>query len=294
MSAGPEEFPIPRVVGLSEEAARSLIIEQGFVVGEVTSRFTTDVDEGLVIEQDPDSGDVAPPRTAIDLVLSGGPFALTVPDVTNATRDAAVSQLRAEGFEVTVEEEFSDDILEGFVVRTDPGAGQLVGREDPRVTVFVSEGPEPFALPNFVGRSLNEARSLANELGLQLVEGNAVEVSLASGLAGRVAEQTPAPNSEVTINDTVEVRLGVLRQVEVPDLTGLGEAQAQALLRGLGLDLFVIGEVAVDPDSGLVGRVAGQDPPAEAIVPEGTIVEVQLGAAAAPPGTTTTTLAPSP
>ena len=292
VSAGPEQFPIPQVIGLTEEAARALIEEQGFVVGDVTSRFSTDTDEGLVIEQDPDAGDDAPPGTAVDLVLSGGPFALTVPDVTGATRDAAVSQLQAEGFEVTVEEEASNDVLEGFVIRTEPGAGQLVGREDPTVTVFVSTGPEPFALPNFVGLTVADARDLAASVGLELVVGDPVDVTLASGLAGFVAEQTPAANSEVTVNDTVEVREGVLRSVQVPDLTGLTESQAATLLASQGLDLLVIGEVQVDPNSGLVGRVAGQDPAANATVPEGTIVGVQLGVA--PPPATTTTTAPPP
>jgi serine/threonine-protein kinase len=291
VSAGPEQFPIPQVIGLTEEAARSLIEEQGFVVGSVANRFSAEVEEGLVIEQDPDAGDAAPPGTAVDLVLSGGPFALTVPDVSGLTRDAAVSQLQADGFEVTVEEVFSNDVIEGFVVRTEPGSGQLVGRETPAVTVFVSQGPEPIPLPSFVGLTIEDARDLAAGLGLEIVLGDPVDVTQGSGLAGLVAEQSPPANTEVTINDSVEVRIGQLRQVSVPDLNGLTESQARTLVQSQGLDLLVIGEIQVDPNSGLVGRVAGQDPAPGAEVQEGTVVGVQLGVAP-PPTTTTTTAAP--
>ena len=288
ISAGPQQFPMPPVIGLSEQAARSLIEEQGFVVGNVSSRFTTDAEEGLVIEQDPDAGDAAPPGTAVDLVLSGGPFALTVPDVSGKTRDAAVNDLTAVGFEVRVEEEFSDDVIEGFVIRTEPGTGQLVDREAPAVTVFVSLGPEPFRLPSFIGSTIDEARDLAAELGIDLViEQETVEVTLASGLAGKIAEQDPAANSEVTINDQVRVRVGELRMVTVPDLTGLTEDQARSQLDDLGLELIVVGTVQVDPDSGLVDRVAGQDPLPDDQVPEGSAVGVQLGVAPPPPPDTT-------
>lgn len=288
ISVGPQQFPIPQVIGLSEEAARSLIEEQGFVVGNVTSRFTTDADEGLVIEQDPEAGEAAPPGTAVDLVLSGGPFALTVPDVTGQTRDAAVNELTSAGFEVRVEDEFSEDVIEGFVTRTEPGAGQLVGRESPAVTVFVSLGPEPFRLPSFIGSTVDQARDMAGELGLELViEQETVDVTLASGLAGKVAEQDPAPNTEVTINDQIRVRIGELRTIGVPDLIGMTENDARSALQSIGLELIVVGTVQVDPESGLVDRVAAQDPNEGNELPEGSAVGVQLGVAPPPPPDTT-------
>ncbi len=68
------------------------------------------------------------------------------------------------------------------------------------------------------------------------------------------------------------------------------QAEAQAALASLGLQLDVLGEVQVDPASGLVGRVAGQFPETGALVDEGSSVTVQIGVA--PPPTTTTTSIP--
>ncbi len=287
ISQGPQQFPVPQVFGLTEAEARALIEEQGFVVGEVTTRFSNEDPEGTVVEQDPDAGEPAAPGTTVDLVISGGPFALTIPDVSSRTVEAAVQELEEAGFVVTVEEEYSNDVIEGFVIRTEPAAGQLVGREDPDVTVFASLGPEPFPLPDFVGLTVDEAQSEASNLGIELIiEGDLVPVTLVSGLDGRVAVQDPPPGTEVTINDAVRVSIGVLREVEVPGVVGLTEADARAELLALGFEMEVVGIVQVDPDSGLVDRVAGQDPAEGAIADEGTVVSVQIGAA--PPDTTTT------
>ena len=191
ISGGPQQFPVPQLAGLTEEAARALIEEQGFVVGEVTTRFTNDQDEGIVLDQDPDAGEPAQPGATVDLVVSSGPFALTVPDVVGLPMAAAIAELEAAGFEVVIEEEFSSEVIEEFVIRTVPAPQQLVGRDDPTVTIVVSIGPEPFELPNFIGRTVDEAAELAAGLGLQLVSTTSVEVTLASGLVELVAEQTP-------------------------------------------------------------------------------------------------------
>jgi beta-lactam-binding protein with PASTA domain/predicted Ser/Thr protein kinase len=290
VSGGPELFPVPQLFGLTEEEARSLIEEQGFVVGEVTTRLSDDEPEGTVIDQDPNAGAPIAPGTTVDLVISGGPFALTVPDVTNRTRDSAVTELEANDFVVTVVEEYSNDVLEGFVIRTEPAGNSFVPRDNPLVTVVVSLGPEPFALPNFVGLTVDEAQAQAAQSGVELViDDDPVEVSIASGLAGLIAVMDPPAGSEVTVNDPVRVSLGIVRSVEVPDLSGLTESEARAELLTVGLELDVIGTVPVDAESGLDGRVAGQDPPAGASAEEGSIVGVQLGVA---PQVTTTTAPP--
>ncbi len=290
VSVGPENFPIPPVLGLTEDEARERITEQGFVVGTVTRRFSDDVDEGLVLEQDPDGGELAPPEATVDLVISDGPFALTVLDVTGLTEDAARQLLEDEGFDVTVEEEYDDEVEEGIATRTSPAAGQLVARDNPAVTLFVSLGLEPFDLPDLVGRTVEEAQRVAAQLGLELViSDETVEVGPETGLDGRIADQTPPSGTSVTVNDQVRVRLGAIRQVTVPDLRGLTESEARTEVERAGLRLLVVGSVPVDPGSGDDGRVVGQDPRAGGTVDQGSTVSVQLGVEPPPETTTTTT-----
>ena len=140
-SGGPQLVPVPNVVGMTEAEARDAIVGEGFEVGEVSTREDQEVEEGRVIEQIPAPDDQAAPGSAIDIVISAGPVALTVPSVEGLTEEEALDLLDAEGFFVDVEREFSPDVEEGFATRTDPRAGQLVDAEDPTVVLFISDGP---------------------------------------------------------------------------------------------------------------------------------------------------------
>jgi serine/threonine-protein kinase len=278
ISAGPEEFPIPNVTNVDLETATELLTRDGFVVGTVSEQDSQDIPTGVVISQSLPAGTEQPPGTVVDLVVSSGPLFLTVPDLEGVAQSVAEEELTRLGFEdVTVEEEFSNEMLEGFVTRTEPAGNQLARRDD-RVTVFVSTGPEPFPLSDLTGRTVPEAQALAAERGLTIVvDPETVEVTLASGLVGRIAAQDPSPGTEVVFGDEIRVRLGVLLQVEVPDLTGLSEEQARSQLLEIGLTLNVVGNVEVPPDSGLEGLIGSQDPAAGTFVDDGSVVTVAIG-----------------
>jgi beta-lactam-binding protein with PASTA domain len=281
VSTGPQEFTLPNVVGDTEESARSRIVANGFEVGLVTYEASETVDQGVVIRQNPAPG-AADPGTVIDLGVSTGPFAFTMPVVDNLAREGAIRTLADEGFDdVEVIEEFSADVLEGFVIRSTPEGGQLVPRGN-KVQIYVSKGPEPFALPSLIGMSEAEARTTVSGLGLVLVVGDPTEVTAASGLRNVVAAQTPAAETEVVIGDEVEVSIGELIRVAVPDLTGSTFAEAQATLAALGLSTLDSGFVQPDPALGLEGKVAQQDPNSGLQLPDGSTVRVWIGLAQVP------------
>ncbi len=285
VSGGPQLVAVPRLVGMTEEDARATIEDEGFLVGEVTTREDQEIEQGVVLEQTPPASQEAAPGSAIDLVVSAGPFALTVPSVEGLTEQQAIDLLEEQEFVVEVELEFSDEVEEGFATRTDPRAGQLVDRETPNVVLFISDGPEPTTMPNFVNLSPDDAEVAAELAGLDLRIGDPIEVSLSSNLAGRVAAQSPEAGAEVFPGDTVVVRIGQLRQVEVPDLFGLTEQEARDVLDDIGLELRVVGVVPND-DPELGNRVMGQEPVEGELVDEGSEVEVQLGEVPSVPPTT--------
>jgi serine/threonine-protein kinase len=290
ISAGPEEFPIPNVTDLDFETAQNLLTSDNFQVGVITQQDNQDIEEGIVISQSPRPGTQAPPETPVDLVVSAGPRFIEVPSLEGVARTTAEEELKRLKFEnVVVIEEFSNDILEGFVVRSEPEAGRLTERDQP-VALYISKGPEPFPLSELTGRTVEQAQALASERGLTIVvDIERVEVTLASGLVNKIAWQDPSPGTEVLFGDEIHVRLGVLLQVEVPDLEGVGEEDARAALLDLGLTLSVVGTVEVPPDSGLEGLIGSQDPAAGTMVDDGSVVTVAIGVITEPPPTTTTT-----
>ncbi len=294
ISTGPQKFGIPNVIQATEEEARTLLGEGRFVVGLVEYR-DDEAKEGTVIGQTPRPGTEAAPGTVVDLEVSNGPFALDVPDVRLVSEESARQTLADAGIdEVEVIREFSAEVLEGFVIRTEPGFQQLIAR-DRTLLLVVSDGPEPFKLRNFVGMTVAAAQQSALNRGLIFILDDETEpVTLDSGLVGLVAFQTPDNGTEVVIGDEVRVRLGTLIQRTVPDLVGLSQPEAEGLLASRGLTLTVTGDTPVAAGSGLVGKIATQEEAANSRVGDGSTIRVTLGVLEVPPTTTTTTTTTTP
>ncbi|MEN8114328.1 MAG: Stk1 family PASTA domain-containing Ser/Thr kinase [Actinomycetota bacterium] len=289
VSAGSEQFNVPPVEGETEEVARALIEAQGFQVGLVEYTLTEDIVEGVVITQDPSAGTPAAADSLVDLKISKGPFSVEVPDVSGKSAEGAQLALAQAGFtNVTTAEEFSPDIAAGFTIRTEPEAGRVVGRDDV-VTIYVSQGPEPTTVPDLIGMSFSAATSKAADANLVAVDNGTVEVTAVSGLAGLVAEQSPRAGASADAGTEVLVKIGVLRQVSVPNFAGQSQAGAEATAASAGLIAVFLGEIET-ADPALVGMVVEQDPVTGTVVDDGSSVGLFLGKAQ--PTTTTTTTVP--
>jgi beta-lactam-binding protein with PASTA domain/predicted Ser/Thr protein kinase len=276
VSSGAEEFGIPDLTGENVDVARALIEAQGFAVGDIEYVLTEDVDENIVIGQSPSEGTTAPPGTEVDLIVSAGPSSIEVVDVTGRSAQTAVLDLTRAGFEnITTEETPSNDVLAGFVIETNPKAGQIIPR-DATITVIVSSGPEPVDVPDLSGMSTAQAESRLNALGLLMViSSQTVEVPFDSGLIGNVAEQTPSAGTEVEVGSEVTVRLGIARQVTVPNLVGQPTSDAEASAAAVGLNVDITG-TTVTNDQAKDGTIATQSPASGSVVDEGGFVDVTV------------------
>jgi serine/threonine-protein kinase len=207
VSLGAEAFPVPPVVGQDLARATELIEKAGLVLGTVEQVPDDTAPEGQVISQDPPAGEDAAPETPVNLVVSTGLEEFPIPDDLIGRSEGDVGFILGNlGLEPVFETEFSSEILEGFVVRTEPGGGATVKKGD-QVTVFVSEGPEPVEVPNLIGSTEEQARSALEALGLVL-RVNATTVEVSPDLDGLVAEQLPSAGTEVEPGTTISVTLG--------------------------------------------------------------------------------------
>jgi serine/threonine-protein kinase len=207
VSLGAEAFPVPPVVGQDLVRATELIEKAGLVLGTVEQVADDAAPAGEVISQDPPAGEDAAPETAVNLVVSTGLAEFPVPDDLIGRSEGDVGfRLGNLGLEPVFDTEFSSEILEGFVIRTEPVGGATVKKGD-QVTVYVSEGPEPVVVPNLIGRTEEQARSALEALGL-VIRVNATTVEVAPDQDGLVAEQIPAAGAEVEPGSTISVTLG--------------------------------------------------------------------------------------
>ncbi|AIX99697.1 hypothetical protein ART_0099 [Arthrobacter sp. PAMC 25486] len=167
--------------------------------------------------------------------LGFGPGALAVvPDVHNKTIPQATELLRTAGFEqLPTSEIFDEKVAEGFIVATDPTAGESV-RKFNSITLLVSRGPVLYPVPQLVGTALAAATTALTDGSLAV--GDVSEHYDEKVLAGVVLSQDPAAGKEFRAGTTVNLVVSKgPKPVPVPAVTGLAEADAVAALQAVGL-----------------------------------------------------------
>jgi serine/threonine-protein kinase len=190
---------MPNLENQSESVAiRTLtgmgVSEENIVKG--TGVYSDTVPQGNVVSTSPAYGTALDQDTVVTYVLSLGkdPNAtVTVPDLTNYTKDAAIAALKAANITLyDVTEEYNDTVDSGKVTRTSPGAGSSIAATE-KVVVYISKGKEPITVPYFVGQSETVVMAQLKDLGLTGTF-NKVEDSSA---AGTVLSQSVSNGSQV-------------------------------------------------------------------------------------------------
>jgi serine/threonine protein kinase len=131
---------VPRVVDRPVEEARTLLQRTGLELNISEEREAPGVEEGIVIEQDPPSGQDVPIDSTVSVVVSGPGRELTMPDVVGRPADEMEAGLQSMGLNVTIEETWSSE-PEGQVVAQQPEADAAI-RSGSTVTLTVSSGSE--------------------------------------------------------------------------------------------------------------------------------------------------------
>jgi serine/threonine-protein kinase len=197
LSKGPPPVDLPAVESQTEASARTALEAAGFVVS-AERRTDENVPAGHVADQSPGAGQ-APPGSEIHLVISDGPRPVEVPNVVGKSYDDAARALAAKRFKVARQDEYSDTVAAGRVIRHDPVSGAEAPR-DSTVTVVVSRGPDLVTVGDYEGETVEDAVSLLEEAGLQ--------VDVVGYRPGRrVKHQDPPEGTRVRRNETVTLYL---------------------------------------------------------------------------------------
>lgn len=157
---------------------------------------------------------------AIALVLAAFTFLLymspankTVPDVSGKTVAEARAIIEDQDLQVGDEkEEYSDSVLEGYVIRTNPNAGAQK-KENGKIDLVVSKGPSTFEMPYYTGMSREDAENdlktnykLSSKfISIEEVETNEVK-------PGIVIEQSPTAGQKYDLTSNTKVVLKVSKE----------------------------------------------------------------------------------
>jgi beta-lactam-binding protein with PASTA domain len=144
--ASSAQVTVPKLVGLSFEAAQSAAAAQGLTVTRAAFASSSETQD-TVLQQDPPAGATVAAGTTISLTLSRGSDTAVVPNLIGQTEQQAVNLLFAAGLQAgTRTEDFDPSIPVGSVIAQDPGAGVVVTK-GLAVNYVVSKGPEPTPSP---------------------------------------------------------------------------------------------------------------------------------------------------
>lgn len=201
LSAGPERYAVPNVIGLSPEQATELIIGANLSTGGRTEQFSIDVPEGMVAATQPAVGEQISPSAAVNLIISKGPEPISLADYTNKRVGVVTRDLEERGLVVSAVERFSEKIAEGRVMGQSPAPGTTV-LAGSSVELLVSKGPPPVVVPNLIDMRRKAAVAELEKLGLKAK----VEAGDFTPL-NRVISQVPAAGSEVPKGSTVTIRI---------------------------------------------------------------------------------------
>ncbi len=199
VSAGKAQVKVPSVEGQTKSEAEQTLKGAKLSLGSVTKDSSDSVPKGEVISQNPGAGNSVPQGSPVDVVLSTGPPAVTVPSVTGETEAAARTAITSAGLvaEVTHAQNSAAD---GTVFAQDPAAGAAATAGD-TVRISVSTGPpQQQQMPDVTGQPAGQAKQTL-EQDYQLRVSTQGETQLCTEPPGAVCRQDPAPGTLVAPGD---------------------------------------------------------------------------------------------
>lgn len=214
-SGGSEKVEVPSLIGqnIDEVLAEQDGKYADFYLAEADKRvYDPDFKEGDIISQDPEEGEMVTKGTKIVLTVCG-----TEEDAEEDEEgyelidfaDMELSQverlLKQNGLEdaYKIVEEASDEIDEGRVIRSDPGKGAKVTKDD-TITLYVSTGKkdDTVKVPDVRGMTLERAKSMLQSYGLEVGDTHNEEND---SEVGTVFRQSVSEGTEVTKGTSIDL-----------------------------------------------------------------------------------------
>jgi beta-lactam-binding protein with PASTA domain len=258
---------VPDVVGMVEADARSLILDSGLSVGNISYQYNASVAPGMVISQDPNSGMVAPVGYRVNLVVSG----VMVPSVVGMNKvDANSTIVDANLLLGSTSYRYSSTVPVGKVISQTPIAGATV-RIYSTVHIVISG----ILTPNVTNMLLPDANTAITDANLTL---GIIDYEYSdTAPVGVVMSQTPSPGTPVPIGTGVNLVVSS-GPPTVPNVVGLSLAEADSTITAV--DNLSVGAVSYEFSNTVeAGFVISQDPVGGTVVPMGSSVDlvVSLG-----------------
>ncbi|KKK07630.1 Stk1 family PASTA domain-containing Ser/Thr kinase [Micromonospora sp. HK10] len=195
LSLGPEQLPVPDVVGKEFELAQAELTNAKLNVVKGPSRYDDELPAGVVMATTPKVGTVVKPGAKVTLILSKGRAPVTVPNLVGKNLTEARTILGQLGLKAVETYKDSDKPRDEILGQSPAdGAGVEKGTE---VKLDVSKGPPQVAVPRVVDLPCQQAK--------QVLESQGFPVNIQLNPNGVARFQNPAENTPVPPGTQVTV-----------------------------------------------------------------------------------------
>lgn len=188
---------------VNQAEAESFLTGQGFQIL-VRQEASNTVEAGKVIRTEPAKGAELTDGQTISVWVSTGPETVTMPNVVDMTREAALRLLgEIENIKIVEQSESSNYVEKGNVTRTDPKVGTELAPGQ-NVIVYVSTGPATAVMPSVVGLYSQTAQKQLADLGFTNVR---TETVRSDRPKGEVVSQSVQKDTVLKLDDEIVLRL---------------------------------------------------------------------------------------
>ena len=261
---------VPSTIGATQSEVTAALTPLGLTSIVKEQQFSEDIAEGLVIQSIPQGGGRIDQGGVVKLIISKGPERYLLPSIAGLTPDAAAKVLAK--FPLSLQansEEFSAKVPKGYVIDSNPPAGEKVKR-DAIVVIRVSKGIEQIALTSYIGKSSDQALNELQSAGFNVVSTYGFSETQ---LAGEVISQKPAGGG--TADKGAKVTLVISKGTQfayIPNLFSIEEGKAVQSLKDLDLKVVVkkIGKKSVKKVTSISPKVGSK-------VKRGSTVTITVG-----------------
>ncbi|MEU5721695.1 Stk1 family PASTA domain-containing Ser/Thr kinase [Micromonospora sp. NPDC047738] len=195
LSLGPEQLPVPDVVGKDFELAQAELTDAKLVVVKGSARYDDELPAGVVMATDPKVGTVVKPGTKVTVVLSKGRAPVTVPNLVGKNLNDARGILAQLG--LTPVESYKDsDKPKDEILGQSPADGTGV-EKGAQVKLEISKGPPQVIVPRVIDLPCDQAK--------QVLESQGFPANIQVNPAGVARFQNPGENTPVPPGTPVTV-----------------------------------------------------------------------------------------
>lgn len=249
-TATKDQVKVPKIVGMTQEDAKKMLDSMGLKM-QIVETKVSDKPQGTILECFPKEGETIEKDKEVRVVVSGGESKIKVPNLLQ-DYDVKAAEKILNTFDLVLgkqDEEYSDTVKKGNIIRQNPGVDTEVKKGD-AIDVVVSKGRESkfSTVPNLYGRSKSDAENQLNSSKLALgnvkteqkTTNNKDDLSKNNTVIAQSLEADASVKEGSTVNITVIVYTyeePKPQLIDVPNIAGRTVKEARGILSAKGLSL---------------------------------------------------------